>query len=951
MELIGILLGGGLVVFFLFVVPWFAISARREALSAKAQIDLLRTQVAALGRVSFVAPEAPIAETTDDTKPKAATRKPAAVAKTSAAPAVSTSSEPPTVSPWTMPQAASGLMRDAAPTAASDTSPAPAAAAAAPPTRDYEELIGTRWAIWVGGLALALGALFLVRYTIEAGVFGPGARLAMGGAFSLALVAAGELLRRGAMLPRLLRDAPLPKEHAPLALTAAGVVGLFGTVYAAHAVYGFIPQAAAFLLMAIIGIGAMAASLVHGQALAGLGLIASYATPVLIGGESRNRWPLVVFLLAVTAAGLGLQSRLRTIWLGWAIVAGVAAWSGALALFQSPDAAAELVFIVGSLALFAGALLRFARPRYAATPVGDPLQVTALAGLSAAMGLSFVSHSGPSLLHVIAGLAGIAIVLLTVARDGRAGIASIGAALLPLGMILTWPSITSVGPIVSRVLGGAFFLFGGPPREASLLGLFAGASGGMLAIGILYWFLGKIPLRSPLPRPSAMALAVVGGLAAPVLVFAWTLRLGGLAQNLPAALILATVAVALAAATRMLLTPETPAGEKPAAEASIGAGGYAAGAALAAGLSIALALPGLWMAVGFAAAALGVAALNDRMPLPMLRRIAAAFATTAMLRALLSPVHQAEGAWPVVNSYIVALAAPAAMLAATGWLLARTKRDRPLKTVMLDAAALAAIYLAYTIRHGFHGANLVDGLRIGLGESGLFALAALGSALALHHARNRWPRYAARLKPSISALNIAGLVLIALLTMVAANPWIQGRISGPPIIDSTFVGLVAPALVLGVLAYLGRTLPLYFSDALTRANRGVAIGLGFLYALAQTRLTFVGQERFIRAYTSQAEQYAYSAVTLTFGVLLLVIGFRLGSKPTRLASGIFVTIAVLKVFLYDLSELQGLLRALSFIGLGAVLIGIGLAYQRLLFDKKPEASLAADEPRREGVVA
>jgi uncharacterized membrane protein len=36
------------------------------------------------------------------------------------------------------------------------------------------------------------------------------------------------------------------------------------------------------------------------------------------------------------------------------------------------------------------------------------------------------------------------------------------------------------------------------------------------------------------------------------------------------------------------------------------------------------------------------------------------------------------------------------------------------------------------------------------------------------------------------------------------------------------------------------------------------------------------------------------------------------------------------VFIFDMSELEGVLRALSFIGLGAVLIGIGLFYQRLL---------------------
>ena len=49
-----------------------------------------------------------------------------------------------------------------------------ATAAAAPPAvtkPSLEEKLGTRWAVWVGGLALALGAVLMVRYSIERGVF------------------------------------------------------------------------------------------------------------------------------------------------------------------------------------------------------------------------------------------------------------------------------------------------------------------------------------------------------------------------------------------------------------------------------------------------------------------------------------------------------------------------------------------------------------------------------------------------------------------------------------------------------------------------------------------------------------------------------------------------------------------------------------------------------------
>jgi uncharacterized membrane protein len=87
---------------------------------------------------------------------------------------------------------------------------------------------------------------------------------------------------------------------------------------------------------------------------------------------------------------------------------------------------------------------------------------------------------------------------------------------------------------------------------------------------------------------------------------------------------------------------------------------------------------------------------------------------------------------------------------------------------------------------------------------------------------------------------------------------------------------------------------------------------------------------------SEAENYAYSAVWLALGIVLLAIGLWRASRELRVASGFFVVAAVLKVFLYDLAQLEGILRALSFIGLGAVLVGIGLVYQKLIFPRSSQ---------------
>ena len=92
--------------------------------------------------------------------------------------------------------------------------------------------------------------------------------------------------------------------------------------------------------------------------------------------------------------------------------------------------------------------------------------------------------------------------------------------------------------------------------------------------------------------------------------------------------------------------------------------------------------------------------------------------------------------------------------------------------------------------------------------------------------------------------------------------------------------------------------------------------LAFAYATLSLRRLFQGE--YIGAWREfgQVETYAYSALWLALGVALLVGGLFLKSQVLRIASGALIVVAVAKVFLFDMSELEGVLRALSFIGLG-----------------------------------
>ena len=117
-----------------------------------------------------------------------------------------------------------------------ETVPDTPATAPETPANDSDTLeswLGGRWAVWVGGVALALGGVFLAKYSIESGLLSPAVRLSMAALFGMLLFAAGEIVRR-----RQAPDTGLPFRTAliPGILTAAGAVTLFGVIYIA---YGF----------------------------------------------------------------------------------------------------------------------------------------------------------------------------------------------------------------------------------------------------------------------------------------------------------------------------------------------------------------------------------------------------------------------------------------------------------------------------------------------------------------------------------------------------------------------------------------------------------------------------------------------------------------------------------------------------------------------------------------
>jgi uncharacterized membrane protein len=73
-----------------------------------------------------------------------------------------------------------------------------------------------------------------------------------------------------------------------------------------------------------------------------------------------------------------------------------------------------------------------------------------------------------------------------------------------------------------------------------------------------------------------------------------------------------------------------------------------------------------------------------------------------------------------------------------------------------------------------------------------------------------------------------------------------------------------------------------------------------------------------------------------YAMTLLVIGIARGLKALRFVSLGFLVLTVGKVFLYDLSNLTGMYRILSFLGLGVSLILVSLLYQRFVLAREAQ---------------
>jgi uncharacterized membrane protein len=107
-----------------------------------------------------------------------------------------------------------------------------------------------------------------------------------------------------------------------------------------------------------------------------------------------------------------------------------------------------------------------------------------------------------------------------------------------------------------------------------------------------------------------------------------------------------------------------------------------------------------------------------------------------------------------------------------------------------------------------------------------------------------------------------------------------------------------------------------------RSEDGAEIGAFGAGATAALLLAMAGHDL--------APRELVSGAWLLTAAGLLFAGVRLPDRALRFAGLLLLTGTILKVFLIDASALEGVLRILSFLGLGIALIGIGKLYTKVL---------------------
>ncbi len=785
-------------------------------------------------------------------------------------------------------------------------------AAPAKPKLSFEQQFGARLPVWIGGIALACAGFFMVKYSIETGLLSPSVRIILGVIFGLGLLAAAEYLR--VTHPQLANGRRITQ-----AMTGAGIADLYVCFYAATSLYGLLPDILGFAAMTCVTIGAVTLSLRHGMPIAALGLLGGMITPLATPSDAPSA-PMLLGYLALVMAGVFYVIQRQ----GWWRLAMPTLLGGLLWAFlwdtASPNPGQDVLWLALFLMAAPAGYLYVTAAREVpllgrfAFRVGDVAAV--FLGLFLLMAMVFDANLSP-----------LATTLFAIATAGVLGMTTLAQSRLAFApwLAVAFGLLLLTGPIGDRaafaqmalvlasvpILGGIWL----QTREPRPL-LWSGIAATTL---VLYYLVAYARLMPPVFEESRQILADIP--------YFWGLLAAG---------------IAFLAFNNFRYFMTRMANDHPQKSSVLSLSAALTSTFVTLGFTVELERE--FLSVALALQVLALAWINTRVDIARLRwiiaAVAIAFAVLLIPQFLLLVQLTAfslveaqlplQASLPIVNWPLFQLGVPAVGFLAATRLLLRDHDDRLVRILEVSAIGLIAIMGYYLSRHAFHPGSDILFVKAGFAERGMItnvlfayglACMAVGRALG-----RRWV--------TISGLALAGVAIFRLTyfdLLVYMPLWSPQSVGSLPLFNALLLTYALPllwALLLRrqmvALAWLPRWQP-YLGGWM----------LVMVFTLITTQVTQLFRGSVFQEMTAtNAEFYAYSVAWLLLGIALLLVGTKRDDKMLRVASLLVMMLTVGKVFLFDASELSGLLRVFSFLGLGLSLLGLSWFYMRFVFGGK-----------------
>jgi uncharacterized membrane protein len=775
------------------------------------------------------------------------------------------------------------------------------------------------WIIWLAALSLGLGGVFIVQYGIERGYLGPVARVIAALCFGAILIGVAEYVRRKNP------DQAVNYFSAHVALAAGGIASLFAGVVAAHVLYDLTNALVGFASMAVVSWLALAGGLIYGPVLAVIGLLGAYISPFLVASEGPSPLMYLYFLL-VLMASLAVERWQRWIWLSSLSVFGALVWGVLLhwSIPNQPYLAGHTIAVI---------LTAVTVPAFGLPPRSG------VNGWVTPRSFEKISHHYPTILAVVTALAATLLLVLTspdslifwqsslialpvllvlsVFLFGKAQNLDQIAAIAGLGMIGVVAGIALLPGSEGRWLYGTDY-------DQVIRRYFPFASLSMLGLTLVYT-LGSL-WRSPRSvRPFYWnALTALLPLLALVVLWSKWQRTDVLTNGNWQVLALLLTGLLTGLAILHL---------RRGADMLSSADILSCGAFFGLGFLALLILSPSEQIIGFAALAVLAFVIEARHSLRLLGLVSLGYTSLAFGRIVLDPGIEG-GIYGDFLQGPVYIAVATALFYCGAWWATQVKSDARL--VQFETAGVAGLGILISVllgRVAEAGYNLPDHALLGLYVS-------VWLILSLVQCKRAEQDHGFTRLRLIFGWGYFGLASFAFLV---GSFWLDPVIGdgASPVagffpLDSIVMAYALPALILFAshrVKYLPAPLPRHI-------GLPVAGALATWTIILEIRRFWHGNDIYGSDILTP-ELYSYTVALLIATLACVVAALIRKDNKLRTWGLALAGVTAVKVFVWDMSDLQGLNRATAFIALGLTLAGIAWLFQHFTMEKpskkKPDA--------------